>query len=123
MWFAEANVETKRLVFSLAVDFGVDHGNGTEHEIGEVGEDGGATGRDEVCGEELVEFGEGVVDAHGGGEFVAVGGETLEEVRRRLSGWLRFGVLGAKTEPVVLNGGTTAASGGRAIPAAGVGIG
>jgi hypothetical protein len=54
--------------------------NGPKEKIGDVSEYGGATSCDEVCGEELVEFRERVVDADGGGEFVAVSGEALKKV-------------------------------------------
>ncbi len=56
--------------------------DGAKKEVGDVSEDCGAASGDEVRREEFVEFGEGVVDAHGRGEFVAVGGEALEEINR-----------------------------------------
>ena len=91
---AEVNVEDG-FVGGIGVEFGVDDGDSAEEEIGDVSEDGGAAGGDEVGGQELVELGEGVVDAHCSGEFVGVGGEESAEV-----GWipgreLRSGVFGA----------------------------
>jgi len=66
----------------------VDDRNGAEEKISDVGEDSGATGGDEVGGEEFVESGEGVVDAEGSGEVVAVGGEAPEKVGGGLRGVL-----------------------------------
>jgi len=55
-------------------------GDGAKQEIGDVGEDRGSASGDEVGFKEFVELGEGVVDANGGGELVAIVGESLEEV-------------------------------------------
>lgn len=52
-----------------------DGGEGAEELVGDVGEDGGAAGRDFVLGEEEEQAGEEVVDLGGGGEVVEVGGE------------------------------------------------
>ena len=79
----------------------MDDGNGAEEEVGDVSENGSAACGDEVGGEEFVEFVEGVVDAHGGGEFVAVGGEALEEVGVWAEGEMRGGMFG--TEAGVLS--------------------
>ena len=43
--------------------------------VGDIGEDGGAAGRDLVFGEEKKKAGEEVVDGEGGTEFPEVGGE------------------------------------------------
>jgi hypothetical protein len=43
---------------------------GVDEEVGDVGEDGGAAGRDFVGGDELEEFREGVIDARRGDEGV-----------------------------------------------------
>lgn len=59
----------------------MDYGDGAQQKVGNVGEDGDAASGDEVGCEELVELGEGIVNAHGGGEVVAVRGETGVFVR------------------------------------------
>src|ERR1700740_185308 len=47
-----------------------------EDEMGDVSEDGGATGRDASCSDELIKGNEGVVDLLGELEVVAFGGEA-----------------------------------------------
>ncbi len=85
------------LIRRIRVQLGVHDGNGAEEEIRDVGEDGGAAGGDEVGSKEFVEFGEGVVDTYGGGEFVAIGGEAFEEVGVWLKCKVWGGVLSAET--------------------------
>src|SRR5947207_7034697 len=77
---AEVDADADRVLGGVRVDFGMDDGDGAEKEISDVSEDGCAASGDEVGGEVLVEFGDGVVDAHGGGEFIGCVAEALEEV-------------------------------------------
>src|ERR1700732_3843152 len=53
----------RRVGILLGIEFAVDGGEGAEKLIGDVGEDGGATGRDLVFGEEKKEAGEEAVRA------------------------------------------------------------
>jgi len=69
-------------------------GDGAEEEVGDVSEDGGATGGDEIRGEKFVEFGGGIVNAQGSGEFVAIGCELLEEVGGRFMAGRDLACLG-----------------------------
>ena len=59
----------------LGVFFFGDRGEGAEELVGDVGEDGGATGGDFVLREEEEQAGEEVVDLCGGGEVVEVDGK------------------------------------------------
>jgi len=60
--------------------FPCDGGEGAEEEVGGIGHDGGAAGRDLVVGLELIEFAEGMVDVGGGAEFLDVADENGGEV-------------------------------------------
>ncbi len=82
----------------VRVQLGMDDGDGAKKEIGDVSEDSGAASGDEVCGEEFVEFGDGVVDAHGGGEFVGVVGEDFAKIVRLPRSKLGTGVLFAEAK-------------------------
>src|SRR5262249_21602230 len=83
---AEADVDSDGFLGGVGIQFGMNDGDGAEEKISDVGENGGATGGDEIGGEEFVEFGKGVVDAHGGGEVVGLVGKALEEVGEGLRG-------------------------------------
>ena len=80
------------------IEFGVDNGNGAEEEVGDIGEDGGAAGGNEVGGEESVKLGEGAVDADSGCEVVATCGEELAEVGGVPGGELRRSVFRAESD-------------------------
>ena len=115
---AEVDADMDRVFGGVRIDFGMDDGDGAEKEIGDVSEDGGATSGDEIGGEEFVELGDGVVDTHGGGEFVGVVGEALEEVRGRFCHGKRVGMFGAEAEFQVVRLGAATATGGSAVEAA-----
>ena len=83
--------------FVYGIEFGLDDRDGAEEKISDEGEDGGAAGGDQVGGEEFVEFGKGIVDAEGGGEFVGVVGKDFAKVVG-LPGKLRAGVLFAEAK-------------------------
>jgi hypothetical protein len=72
----------------------VNGGQGAEEQAGDVGESGGAAWGDLSAGEELVEGGEGVIDALGILEVRGVLGEYSGEVSG--VGWLRGGVAGTE---------------------------
>jgi hypothetical protein len=112
-----AEIDSDGVFGRVWVQLGMDDGDGAKEEIGDVGENGGAAGGDEVRGEKLVKFVEGVVDAHGRGEFVAVGGERLEEVGGRFCSGARDGVFEAETEFQVVGLGAATATGGGAVEA------
>jgi len=81
----------------LAIFFLGDGGEGAEELIGDVGEDGGATGGDFVLREKKEQAREEIVDLCGGGEVVEVSGEgggDLGGVGLGRSG--NLGVLGAE---------------------------
>jgi hypothetical protein len=59
----------------LGIELAVDRGKSAEELVGDIGEDGGATGRDFVFREEEKKAGEEGVDGDGGTEFLEVGGE------------------------------------------------
>lgn len=63
-------------VFDFVFDVEVDSGEGTEQKAADVGEDGGAAGRDTILRDEVVEIAEGEVDALGGLEILRI----LEEL-------------------------------------------
>jgi hypothetical protein len=67
-----------------------------EDEMGDVSEDGGATGRDTSCGDELIKGNEGVVDLLGELEVVALGDEVGGEVGGIIWRGQGHGVAGAK---------------------------
>lgn len=69
-------VEGIDAVFAVGVDGRV----GAKHEAGDVGEDGGAAGRDLVGGEEIVEAAEAEVDALGGLEVFPVDDQLAADV-------------------------------------------
>ena len=75
------------LVFFVVVDvmliIVVNGREGAEEEATDIGENGGAAGRDPSFGEKIVENGERVVDALGPLEIVGPGGQVLAKVRRR----------------------------------------
>jgi hypothetical protein len=75
-------------VVIVGIGFAVDGGKGAEFEIGEVGEDRGATGGDAVLDKEAGELGEEVVDLDGGLEvegFVAERSASTSLASRRLA--------------------------------------
>lgn len=71
----EADVDGEGFFGGFGVKFGMDDGDSAEKKIGDVGEDGSSPGGDEVSGEKFIELGKGIVDAHSGGEVVAIGSE------------------------------------------------
>src|SRR5213595_1260043 len=95
---AEVDADADRVLGGVRVDFGMDDGDGAEKEISDVSEDGCAASGDEVGGEEFVEFGDGVVDAHGGGEFVGFVGEDFAKIVGLPGSKLRAGVLFAEAK-------------------------
>ena len=58
----------------------VDGGKAAEEKTGDIGENGGAAGRDVSLGQESVKVGQGVVDALGGLESGGLAGEVMGEV-------------------------------------------
>jgi len=69
-------------------------GEGAEELVGDVGQDGGASGRDAVLGEKEQEAGEEVVDGGGGGEFGEAGGEGGGEIGGLAAIFGELGVAG-----------------------------
>lgn len=67
-------------VEAVGVEFVVDGGKGAEFEVGDIGEDGGATGGDAVLDQEGGEAGEEVVDLDSGFEIGGFGAESGGEV-------------------------------------------
>jgi hypothetical protein len=55
-------------------------GHGAEDLVGDVGQDGGAAGRDAIFGEKEEQAGEEFVDGAGGGEFFEAAGEGGGEI-------------------------------------------
>jgi hypothetical protein len=97
---------------------GVNLREGAEKQAADVGENGGAAGRDAVLGQEFVEVLEGMVDALGGLEAL----EVSDELGAVIGGLLLdlFGAMLATEAGVrVGNGKTAAAAGGGAMGAAG----
>jgi hypothetical protein len=72
----------------------VDRGQGAEEEAADVGEDGGAAGRDASFGEEIVESAEGVIDALRILEFGGLTGEGLANIQRSRGGVVRTKLRG-----------------------------
>src|SRR6266705_4699945 len=95
---AEVDADADRIFGGVRVDFGMDDRDGAKEEISDVREDSGAASGDEVGSEEFVEFREGVVDAHGGGEFVGVVGEDFAKIVRLPRSKLGAGVLFAQAK-------------------------
>jgi|SRR5438552_11598277 len=93
-----AEIDSDGVFGRVRVDFRMDDGDGAKKEISDVSEDGGAASGDEVCGEEFVEFGDGVVDAHGGGEFVGFVGEDFAKIVGLPRSKLGDGVLFAEAK-------------------------
>jgi hypothetical protein len=69
-----------RFLFGEAVMVVVDRGQRAEEKAADVGEDGGAAGRDASFGEEIVESAEGVIDALRILEFGCLTGEGLANI-------------------------------------------
>ena len=96
VWARRVKDDLRRLVrIFLGIEFAVDRGKSAEELIGDVGEDGGAAGRDFVFGEEEEEAGEEGVDGDGGAEFLEVGGEGGGGVGGFALVLLEPGVIGA----------------------------
>ena len=93
-------------------------GDSAEEKIGNVGEDGSAARGNEVGGEELVQLGNRVVNANGGGEFVGVRSEHFAEIAGGTGGELRTGVLFAKAKRSVMSQLAAVSACGSAITAA-----
>ena len=113
-----AEIDSDGVFGRVRVDFRMDDGDGAKKEISDVSEDGCAASGDEVGGEEFVEFGDGVVDAHGGRKFIGFVGEALEEVGGGFYHGERAGMFGAKAEFQVVRLGAATATGGSAVEAA-----
>jgi hypothetical protein len=98
----------------LGIELAVDRGKSAEELVGDIGEDGGATGRDFVFREEEKKAGEEGVDGDGGTEFRKVGGEGRDRGLVLIFG--EAGVAGAE-------GGVDIGGGEAAAPAIGEAIG
>jgi len=116
---AEVNGNAERFFGGVRVYFGMDDGDGAKKEISDVSEDGGATSGDEVGGEEFVEFGDGVVDAHGGGELVGVVGEDFAKIVGLPRSKLGAGVFFAEAKSRGAGQLAALAASGRAVAAIG----
>lgn len=96
-----------------------DGGEGADHKVGDIGEDGGAARGDLVVGEEEVEVGEGAVDLPGGEEVVVLAEEVVRAATVVAVGM--DGVMGgAEAGARVLGGMRAAAAGRAAVKAAGI---
>jgi len=95
----------------------MDDGDRAEDKVSDVSQDGCAAGGDEVGGEKFVEFVKGVVDAYGGGEFVAIGSEALKEVGVWPEGEMRRGMFGTEADASVFSQMAAVAPGRAAVEA------
>ena len=64
----------------VGIEFVFDGGEGAEEQAADVGEDGGVAGCNAILSEDVVEFGEGLVDAFGGLEAAGFAREGGGEV-------------------------------------------
>jgi hypothetical protein len=64
----------------VGIELVLDGGEGAEEQAADVGEDGGVAGCNAILSEEVVEFGEGLVDAFGGLEAAGFAREGGGEV-------------------------------------------
>jgi hypothetical protein len=81
------------IVIAVILVVVIDGGEGAEEQAANVGEDGGAAGRDASFGEELVESAEGVVDALESLEIEGLASQGFAEVNCSVL----CGVMGAKS--------------------------
>jgi hypothetical protein len=91
-------------------------GEGAEKEAGDVAEDSGATGRDDVGSQENVETPQGIVDSFSVLEVAS----AMEELEAEVTGPVRLRLEVTRTEHAsrVDNPGATLATGGREVEAA-----
>jgi hypothetical protein len=95
--------------------FLVDDGDGAEEQIANVGQDSGTTRGDLVVGKEFIQFAEGMVDAGGGFEILALAGEGRGEFSQVTLFAFFIGVLETEAGAVVRNRHTAKAAAGEAM--------
>jgi hypothetical protein len=105
----------------VRVELLFDGRKGTEEEVADIGEDGGAAGGDAVVGQIAVEVAEGFVDAGGGLEAVGLAGEDGGEAGVVLGLVVAEGVAEAEAGVRVGDGEAAVPAFGRAVVAVGCG--